>query len=149
MATTAVMPSSNTPVHSPHTLQSSLSPVSTGPQDVHTVLHYYKANEDGSPPQPTYVDRPETYFRPFESHATTIKDVRGCEDDFNLDQHGFQFYRHTAQEEDFIDDDNIKKGYYAETEQLLKKAYFNTTRLLRVYILTVYLQYWGESNLHI
>jgi len=104
--------------------------MSTGPQDVHTVLHYYKANEDGSPPHPTYVDRPETYSRPFESHATTIKDVRGCDDDFRLDQNGFQFYRHTAQEKDFTNDDNIKNGYYAETEQLLKKA----TGASRIYI---------------
>ncbi|KAF2819505.1 hypothetical protein CC86DRAFT_449888 [Ophiobolus disseminans] len=77
---------------------------------------------DGSPPHPTYVDRPETYDRPFEIYPVTVHDVRGRERDYSLDGNGFQFYRHTANEKDFLDDDKIKSGYYAETEQLLKDA---------------------------
>jgi hypothetical protein len=50
----------------------------------------------------------------------TVRDVRGREKDFTLDENGFQLHRHTASEKDFLDDEKIKAGYYAETEQLLK-----------------------------
>lgn len=91
--------------------------------DVKTVLNYFKENEDGSPPHPTYVDRPETYDRPFEPHQITVKDIAGEEDRYSLDKNGFQIYTHVASEKAFTDDDKIKAGYYAETERLLRDAY--------------------------
>ncbi|KAI1464577.1 uncharacterized protein F4812DRAFT_160087 [Daldinia caldariorum] len=100
----------------------SATPAVKIPHDVDTVLNYYKAPEDGSPPHPSYVDRPETYTRPAEPHQVHITDVSGREDEFTLDKNGFQFYRHVAQEKDFLDDDHIKAVYYPETEQLLKDA---------------------------
>ncbi|KAI0119678.1 amino acid permease-domain-containing protein [Daldinia grandis] len=63
-----------------------------------------------------------TQNRPFESYPVRITDVSGREDEFTLDKNGFQFYRHVAQEKDFLDDDHIKAVYYPETEQLLKDA---------------------------
>jgi hypothetical protein len=53
----------------------------------------------------------------------TVRDVRGRESEFSLDKNGFEFYRNTAKEKDFLDDEKIKRGYYAEVEQLLKDAY--------------------------
>ncbi|KAH7410511.1 amino acid permease-domain-containing protein [Phaeosphaeria sp. MPI-PUGE-AT-0046c] len=72
----------------------------------------------------------KTYNRPTELHPTTIHDVRGRESDFTLDGNGFQIYKHAANEKDFLDDEQIKAGYYAETEQLLK----NATGASRVFI---------------
>ncbi|EEY22905.1 conserved hypothetical protein [Verticillium alfalfae VaMs.102] len=95
--------------------------------DVETSLNYFKPNEDGSPPHPTYVDRPETYDRPFESHKVTVEDISGREAEFSLDSNGFQIHRHTAQERDFLDDDQIKASYYLETEQLLKDVSLSST----------------------
>ncbi|KAL7621070.1 hypothetical protein AAE478_008382 [Parahypoxylon ruwenzoriense] len=88
--------------------------------DVDTELNYYKDPEDGSPPHPTYTDRPETYERPTSAHQVHITDVTGREAEFTLDGNGFQYHRHTAEEKDFIDDDHIKAVYYPETEKLLK-----------------------------
>jgi hypothetical protein len=102
------------------TLAGTPKAASLKPHDVKTILNYHKENEDGSPPHPTYVDRPETYYRPVESHSVTVRDVTGHEDGYSLDRNGFQFYRHTASEKDFLDDEQIKQGYYKETEQLLK-----------------------------
>ncbi|KAI1662910.1 hypothetical protein F4813DRAFT_342313 [Daldinia decipiens] len=98
------------------------TPAAPAPRDVDTLLNYHKDAEDGSPPAPTYVNKPETQNRPSESHPVHITDVSGREDEFTLDKHGFQFYRHVAQEKDFLDDDHIKAVYYPETEQLLKDA---------------------------
>lgn len=122
MATAAVSSSAPAPTYTPQTVQSTKESKTTGPQDVQTVLNYHKPNEDGSPPHPTYVDRPETYDRPFESHLTTVKDVRGRENEYSLDSNGFQFYRHPSVEKDFVDDEQIKDQYYKEVEQLLKDA---------------------------
>lgn len=98
----------------------SANPQEVPKHDVAAELNYFKANEDGSPPHPTYVDRPETYERPVETHKVTVHDVAGREDEFSLDDNGFQVHRHTATEKDFLDDEQIKQSYYPETEQLLK-----------------------------
>lgn len=123
MATAAVASSSPAPTYEPQTIQTATPPKITGAQDVDTVLNYHKPNEDGSPPHPTYIDRPETYERPVDPRHVTVRDVRGRESEFTLDKNGFQFYRNTADEKDFLDDEKIKSGYYAEVEQLLKDAY--------------------------
>jgi hypothetical protein len=117
MATADVLSPSPAPLS---TFHSSTTSKNNNPQDVNTVLNYFKPNEDGSPPHPTYIDRPETYERPFEAHPATVRDVRGREQDYTLDKQGFQVHRNSANEKDFLDDEKIKSGYYAETEQLLK-----------------------------
>ncbi|RYP40356.1 hypothetical protein DL767_001768 [Monosporascus sp. MG133] len=107
----------------PTTALTTLAPIaktSAAPHDVDTVLNYHKPNEDGSPPQPTYVDRPETYERPVDVHPVHITDITGKESDYTLDKNGFQVVPHTAQEKDFLDDDQVRAAYYPETEQLLK-----------------------------
>ena len=90
------------------------------PGDVRTELNFYKPNEDGSPPHPTYVDRPETYDRPIETHPVTVHDITGDAARYTLDGNGFQLHTHESAEKDFIDDEHIKAVYYPETEQLLK-----------------------------
>ncbi|KAF9695257.1 hypothetical protein EKO04_006764 [Ascochyta lentis] len=122
MATAAVSSPTPIPTYTPQIVPSTQEQKTPGAQDVHTELNYHKPNEDGSPPHPTYVDRPETYERPYESHPMTITDVRGRESEFSLDVNGFQFYKHTSVEKDFLDDNQIKEQYYKETEQLLKDA---------------------------
>jgi hypothetical protein len=117
--------------------------------DVESFLNYHKPNEDGSPPHPTYVDRPETYDRPFESHKVVVHDVRGNEDKFTLDRNGFQFYKHSALEEDFLDDAQIKDGYYKETEQLLKEASVMPRIIVLIQLVDLGEQYWSFQNLHL
>jgi ferredoxin len=97
-------------------------PVAEKPHHVQTTLNFLKENEDGSPPEPTYVDRLETYDRPVTTLPATIHDISGHELDYTLDGHGFQLYYHESQEKDFQDDEKIKREYYPETEQLLKDA---------------------------
>lgn len=120
MATAAVQLPQSTPTFSPQLLNESSTLSTTKAHDVQTTLNYYKPNADGSPPHPTYVDRPETYERPIEPHDVTVHDVTGRENEFTLDGNGFQFHRHTSVEKDFLDDEQIKAQYYPETEQLLK-----------------------------
>ncbi|OAR01876.1 hypothetical protein LLEC1_05822, partial [Akanthomyces lecanii] len=88
--------------------------------DVTACLNFYQPNADGSPPPPTYVDRPETYQQQRDTHQIIVKDIAGDEDQYSLDRNGFQVYQRAAAERDFTDEEQIKSGYYAETEQLLK-----------------------------
>jgi hypothetical protein len=92
------------------------------PRDVTTILNYFKDNEDGSPPAPSYVGKPETYARPTMPQQVVVHDIRGSEDQYTLDTKGFQIVKHNSKEKDFLDDDQIRRIYYPETEELLKKA---------------------------
>jgi len=92
------------------------------PRDVTTKLNYFKDNEDGSPPAPSYVGKPETYERPTSPRTVTIHDIRGSEDKYTLDTTGFQVVKHKSAEKDFIDEDEIKSLYYPEVESILKEA---------------------------
>ncbi|KAJ5986634.1 hypothetical protein N7451_010999 [Penicillium sp. IBT 35674x] len=94
------------------------------PHHVQTTLNFFKENEDGSPPLPNYVNKPETYEREAAVLPTTIHDISGHELDYTLDGQGFQFYYHESKEKDFLDDEKLKREYYPETEQLLKDAVF-------------------------
>ena len=90
--------------------------------DVLADFHYYKDPGDGSPPAPSYVGKPETYERPAETRAMLVHDIRGEEDKYSLDKTGFQIWKHVSRESAFEDEDEIKKGYYPEVEDILKSA---------------------------
>ncbi len=92
------------------------------PRDITTTFNYFKENEDGSPPHPSYVGKPETYYRPTVPLQATVHDIRGSEDKYTLDKTGFQIVKHESEEKDFVDDDHIKSVYYPEIEDILKKA---------------------------
>ncbi|KAL4913329.1 amino acid permease-domain-containing protein [Aspergillus aurantiobrunneus] len=93
------------------------------PRHVQTTLNFFKDHEDGSPPTPNYVGDGETYRKqPIETAPATVHDISGHELDYTLDGNGFQFYYHTSDEKDFLDDEQIRRVYYPETEQLLKDA---------------------------
>ncbi|KAL2019170.1 hypothetical protein VTK56DRAFT_10042 [Thermocarpiscus australiensis] len=111
------------------------TPPSQKPQqhNVHTVLHYYRDPEDGSPPAPYYINVPydqQRNLRPRVEQSVVVTDIAGSEDQYTLDSHGFQIVRHESKEKEFRDDDKIKNEYYPEVEQLLKDA----TGATRVFI---------------
>ena len=89
-------------------------------KDVVTSLNFFKDNEDGSPPEPNYANKPSSYDRPVDAHPVTIGDIRGREAEFSIYKQGFQIHQHVSQEKDFRDEEQIKSVYYPETEQLLK-----------------------------
>lgn len=90
--------------------------------NVTTTLNYFKPNADGSPPEPSYIDKPASYYREPDTQEVVITDIAGDEANFSLDRNGFQVHHQPATERDFVDDEQIKAGYYAETEALLKQV---------------------------
>jgi hypothetical protein len=107
-----------------HTTAVNSTPKTTSyqPRDITAIFNYFKDNEDGSPPHPSYVGKPETYYRPTVALQATVHDIRGSEDKYTLDTTGFQVVNHESAEKDFADDEQIKSVYYPEIEDILKKA---------------------------
>ena len=62
------------------------------------------------------------YRRKFDEHQVKIHNIRGHEDEFDLNTQGFQFGKHPTVEKDFDDVDRIKRVVYPETEELLKEV---------------------------
>jgi len=69
-----------------------------------------------------YWRKPETYIRPAEPIDVKVYDITGEENEYTLDSHGFQIYKHESKEKDFQDEGKIKNDYYPEIEQLLKNV---------------------------
>lgn len=120
MASAAVQVSSG---HGSILAQKQTVPVYEKPHHVQTTLNSFKESEDGSPPSPTIIGKPESLNKPSISLPVTIHDISRHELDYSLDGNGFQFYYHESMEKDFLDNEKIEREYYPETEQLLKDAY--------------------------
>jgi hypothetical protein len=64
-----------------------------------------------------------------ETHSVSIDDIRGRENSFTLDQHGFAAVRHPTSDRDFDNEEWINRVYYPESEALLRQN-LNAPRVL-------------------
>ena len=88
---------------------------------VETELSFHKVLSDEPPYLYLYDhDPPRNYGD--EVHPARIHDIRGHEEEFTLDKHGFQIHRRKSAEKDFNDEEKIKSEYYKEVEDLLKEV---------------------------
>ncbi|TFK17398.1 hypothetical protein FA15DRAFT_605139 [Coprinopsis marcescibilis] len=63
---------------------------------------------------------PNNYTR--NQYTVEVENVRGKEDQYKLDEAGFQFVQYPAKHKSFEDDEEIKTEYYAESVELLKSV---------------------------
>ena len=56
-----------------------------------------------------------------EARSVVIENVRGKEDSVSLDTTGFQFYKHTSKLTTFDNDEEIRRVYFPESIELIKK----------------------------
>ncbi|KAF8518956.1 hypothetical protein BU17DRAFT_90435 [Hysterangium stoloniferum] len=98
------------------------------PDTVYTTLQYSQLPLDGSKPC-MYIDhdlavangKPRTNFES-DSREMEVENVRGQEHAFSTDNSGFQFIKHTSAHLKFTDNEEIKREYYPESIELLKKV---------------------------
>ena len=57
-----------------------------------------------------------------EEKCVIIENIRGKEDSVSLDTAGFQFYRYPSTHTAFANDEEIRREYYPESAELIKKA---------------------------
>ncbi len=81
----------------------------------------------------------------FDKGKQIIRDIRGDESRFNLDDHGFCFRNHKSAVDDLRNHDIIENEYLFECEQLLKDEVDNVDRVVifdwRVRLSLVYILY--------
>lgn len=93
---------------------------------VTATLLYFSPPKDGSHPY-GYINydpsnpQPRTNFEAVE-HKMDIENIRGKEDQFTLDNAGFQFFRRPAKHQSFTNDDEIREEYYPESIELIKEV---------------------------
>jgi hypothetical protein len=73
--------------------------------------HNYMYSTDG--PQRNFGD---------VTKVVPINDIRGHENEYSLDNNGFQIVKFSPTETEFVDEEKIKTQYYGEIEDLLKKV---------------------------
>ena len=56
-----------------------------------------------------------------EVKSVVIENIRGKEDSVSLDTAGFQYYKHTSKDTTFKNDEEIRREYYPESIELIKK----------------------------
>ena len=87
-------------------------------------LNYAQAPADGSKPFVHINDDPITGRKTNIIQVPrefAIENIRGKEDQYNIDNAGFQFVRNKPTHTKFTDNEQIKKEYYPESIALLKK----------------------------
>ncbi|KAH8820225.1 hypothetical protein F5884DRAFT_744585 [Xylogone sp. PMI_703] len=93
--------------------------ISQPPRGAHSSVYYLKESSDGTSPElidiatlnPEFVDAQQVF----------IKDVRGIEDTFTLENHGFQYIRHSSSVKNFSDDEEVRQYHYDEVKKLVKE----------------------------
>jgi len=55
-----------------------------------------------------------------DPHSVTIRNARLAGDQFALDREGFRFVRHDTKVRDFFDEEEIRRVYYPEMEEIVK-----------------------------
>jgi hypothetical protein len=93
----------------------------TLPKNLTTTLHYLKRGAE----KPTrYVDEPPVGAPAWngidDPREIAIADARGREGEFTLDRNGFALVRSPSHVEDFYSDEEVRRVYYPEVEQLLR-----------------------------
>jgi hypothetical protein len=80
-----------------------------------------KITDDQKPHNYMYAHEPTRNYGD-DHHKVAIHDIRGHENEYNLDKNGFQIVKSETSEKEFKDDEQIKTRYYKEVEELLKKV---------------------------
>jgi hypothetical protein len=95
--------------------------VNTTPSStVNATLTFYVAPTDGSQPAFSATDGKKNYTT--TENEVAIENVRGKEDQYTLDNAGFQWLNAPAKHKSFQNDEEIKREYYPESIELLKKV---------------------------
>jgi len=98
---------------------------SAEPTSASANLSFFIEPEDGSKAYSRTTINPKTGQRDSnyrrEERQVVIENLRGKEDTVSLDTTGFQYYKEPAKHTSFANDEEIKREYYPESIELIKK----------------------------
>jgi hypothetical protein len=84
----------------------------------------------------------------YSTHLVSIHDIRGSEIPFALDLTGFEMVRHVCQQpyEIFADDEQIRKYYYREIEQLLRDKLKASRVVIFDHTVSIFLRHYYRTT---
>ncbi|KAF5342838.1 hypothetical protein D9758_013370 [Tetrapyrgos nigripes] len=91
------------------------------PSFVSAALNFFAPPLDGSRPFVDFTGPVPKPNHPRETHVVQIENLRGNEASVSLDTAGFQFYSEPAKHKSFKNDEEIKREYYPESTELIKR----------------------------
>ncbi|KAI9821089.1 MAG: hypothetical protein M1827_003823 [Pycnora praestabilis] len=93
------------------------------PHDLYADINYYfDAAGEGKAPEPHIMSKAVISEAIVDTRKRLIHDIRGTEDEYNLENCGFQYYKQATREQNFNSDEDIITNYYPEAEEILKKV---------------------------
>lgn len=121
MSTVTVTMSALAQQHEP-AMFATLSPPTK--HNISTSLQYVKLSQAGEALGPSTWGKTDFEEDREELVPVVVQDIRGNENQYTLDTHGFQLVKHksTISKEDFTEGTNIENIYYAETAEVVKRV---------------------------
>lgn len=89
-------------------------------ESVTATVSYYLQPKDGGDTH-IYPGTVLNTRRKYDPREVLITDIRGREQDFSLDVHGFQFVDSASGFQDFGDGEKVKSEYYVEVAEVLRE----------------------------
>jgi hypothetical protein len=96
--------------------------MATTSHHVRATMGYYQPKADGTLPEVNDISI-VLGSKDMDRREVVINDIRGKEDVYQLEEHGFQVLQHTSSLDDFADENTVKSAYYLEMEELLLKRF--------------------------
>ena len=92
------------------------------PGVIEAEVNYWLEPPEGQPRPVIYPGTAGSRRRKWDTRMVQVTDLRGREDEFKVDQNGFQVVAFPTEEKAYDDDERIKASVYPEAEELLKKT---------------------------
>jgi hypothetical protein len=113
-------------LHIPTSIPSHIATTTSAPQSAQIPqfanFNYYLAPSASSPQSAPSTDDLELILgtKNQDTRRLPVHDLRGQFDQFQLDRNGFEVVRLESEEEEFGDDETIRRVYYPEIEGLVR-----------------------------
>lgn len=85
-------------------------------------VNYFLEPPAGEPYPIIYPGLVGSRRRKWDVRSVEVNDLRGRENEFEVDTNGFQVVAFATKEKEYDDDDRIKQEVYPEAEELIKKT---------------------------
>lgn len=93
----------------------------TTPRVVQGNIHYYLDPSKGGW-KDFYPGTAGGYRRKFDEVLMPMTDIRGLEEELDIEKQGFTYVNHVITEKEFANEDGIKERLYPEISELVKKV---------------------------
>lgn len=92
------------------------------PKVIEADINYWLESPTGQPYSVIYPGTAGSRRLEWDTRKVQVTDLRGREDEFDIDKNGFQIVPFTTEEKAYDDDERIKQSVYPEAVELIRKT---------------------------